>query len=108
MKFTVCWDPAALHRMTEIWISAADGTEVSRRFDETDRKLRRSPDTVGYPASEAMVPERAILDLALRINRPVEEILVAPAGRCRVAYTIDEADRTVTVWTVYEHFDETP
>ena len=108
MKFTVGWDNRALGLLAERWAESANAAAFADAVNEFERKLARSPENVGMPFDEADPPHTALLDLAFRMNRSPGEVRVFAWSQLRFVFSLYEADRTVTIWTVYEHFDETP
>jgi hypothetical protein len=81
MRFTLLWRPSADATLIDLWISNSDRDMIGRAADEIDSLLTTSPLDVG----ESRTGSTRIL-------------IVPPLG---VFYDVNEADRRVTVWSVW-------
>lgn len=81
MKFTVLWLPTADAKLVELWMSGNDRGDIQRSADEIERLLASSPHDVG----ESRVAATRVL-------------IVSPLG---VYYNVNDADRRVTVFSVW-------
>ena len=48
MRYTVVYDPSAEDQLMDIWMQAPNRRAVRNASDDIDRRLKRSPDNVGY------------------------------------------------------------
>lgn len=81
MTYQVIWSPVAESRLADIWMKAADRTEVTRVAAEIDRSLRSGPADCG----ESRTGGRRI-------------IVAAPLA---AIFRVSEPDRRVVVITVW-------
>jgi hypothetical protein len=79
-QFTVTWWLDAQNDLANLWMTAVDPGAVTRAADEIDRLLARDPTSV--------------------IEAHHEGLCRLTVGPLMVQYSIDDADRKVTVWAV--------
>ena len=106
MTYDVEWSNAAVHRLAEVWITAADAGEIAAAVDEAERELAARPQRVLYPLPEAIPPDAALVDLYVTAEESIGPLFAAEAGPLRLVVSISVAERRVLIRTVYRHYGD--
>jgi hypothetical protein len=78
-QYTVIWWQPALDDLTTLWIDFTDREAINSATDEIDRILASAPATAGIDFHEGL-----------------RKLTIEPL---EVQFSIDEADRKVTIWS---------
>lgn len=84
MKFTVVWSPVSSARLARLWLRSANRQLIRKAADSIDAQLKHDPDQIGESRSGT--------------RRIVHE---PPLG---VVFSVNAADRMVTVLDVWQYF----
>jgi mRNA-degrading endonuclease RelE of RelBE toxin-antitoxin system len=79
-RYTVTYTSAALDSLAGQWLTSPNRGAITNAGDEIDRQLAIDPHNLGQELREGLY-----------------RLIVAPL---RVLFTIEDGDRTVTIWAV--------